>query len=213
MDSTAWDARYAGSELMWSAGPNTFVEQVCAGLPPGSALDLAAGEGRNALWLAGRGWRATAVDFSPVALERARRLAADRLGADHDRLTTVVADLETFVPDDRYDLVLVVYLQVEPGLRRTVLRRAAAALAPDGRLVVVAHHPDNLTEGVGGPQDPTVLYSPQDVVADLDADVDGAQAMSGTDGVPPVVERAERVLRAAAEGRPAVDTLVVVRRP
>ena len=76
MDSEAWDERYAATELVWSAEPNQFVAAECADLAPGRAVDLAAGEGRNAIWLAGRGWAVTAVDFSSVALERGRRLAA-----------------------------------------------------------------------------------------------------------------------------------------
>lgn len=202
MDSTDWDARYAGSELVWSAGPNLWVEQVCGDLPPGTAADLAAGEGRNALWLAAKGWRVTAVDFSAVALERARTLATDRLGDDAARFTTEQADLTTWSPGTTYDLVLVVYLQLAAAERGAVLRAAARATAPGGRLVVVAHHSDNLTQGVGGPQSPQVLYTQDDVLADLET----------ADGL--FVERSERVLRpVAGDGdRQAVDALVVLRR-
>ena len=72
MNSEQWDQRYAGEELVWSAGPNIFVAGICAELAPGRVLDLAAGEGRNALWLAERGWQVTAVDFSQVAVDRMR---------------------------------------------------------------------------------------------------------------------------------------------
>jgi SAM-dependent methyltransferase len=75
MHAAEWDARYAGKNLVWEAEPNRWVVEVCAGLPPGRALDLACGEGRNALWLARQGWRVTGVDFSRVALERAGDLA------------------------------------------------------------------------------------------------------------------------------------------
>jgi SAM-dependent methyltransferase len=71
-----YDAKYATRELLWSEGPNRFLPLLVEGLPPGRALDLACGEGRNALWLAAQGWQATGVDFSPVALERGRRIAA-----------------------------------------------------------------------------------------------------------------------------------------
>ena len=64
MDSTAWNQRYDGSELVWSAAPNVWVEQLTQNLPTGTALDIAAGEGRNSLWLASRGWQVTAADFS-----------------------------------------------------------------------------------------------------------------------------------------------------
>ncbi len=72
MDATEWDARYAESERVWSLGPYQFVEAALTDLPPGRGVDLAAGEGRNAVWLASRGWDVTAVDFSRVALERGR---------------------------------------------------------------------------------------------------------------------------------------------
>jgi len=108
MDSTAWNQRYADSELVWSATPNTWVEQLTQDLPPGKALDIAAGEGRNALWLAARGWQVTAVDFSTVALQRAASLAEERLGRDAGALVTLEADVAAWVPPARsFDLVLV----------------------------------------------------------------------------------------------------------
>ncbi|MEO7980122.1 MAG: methyltransferase domain-containing protein [Sporichthyaceae bacterium] len=203
MDSSAWDERYAGTDLVWSATPNQWVEQVADGLAPGRVLDLAGGEGRNALWLADRGWQATVVDFSRAALDRARALAVQRLGAGDQRLLTVHADLLTYRPEpEAYDLVLVVYLHLVPEARRAVLRRAATAVAAGGRLVVVAHDSTNLTAGVGGPQDPHVLYTSRTVEADL--------AGSGL-----AIERAETVLRAVETEngpRDAVDALVVAAR-
>lgn len=203
MDAAGWDERYAASELLWSVGPNRFVEEVAADLPPGRALDVAAGEGRNALWLVERGWKATAVDFSTVALERTRSLAATRLGERADRLDVVQADVLTYQPERRaFDLVLLVYLQVVADERRAALRLSASGVAPGGRLLVIAHDSTNLTHGVGGPQDPDVLYTPQDVVADL----------AGT-GLS--VERAETVRRPVEtpDGvRDALDVLVLATR-
>ncbi len=213
MDASDWDSRYAAADLVWSATPNAVVEREAAGLTPGRALDLAAGEGRNALWLAERGWQATAVDFSAVASERVRHLADTRLGAAADRLTTVTADVvEWKPPAGSFDLVVVAYLHLPEPQRRRVHEHAARALAPGGTLLVIAHDLDNLAHGVGGPQDPAVLYTPQDVVADLDG--------SGL-----VVERAETVRRpVAGEGhtahggdepptRDALDAFVRAHRP
>ncbi|NEA29981.1 methyltransferase domain-containing protein [Actinomadura bangladeshensis] len=169
MDSSGWDRRYAGSELVWSAGPNRWVEEVAADLPVGRALDLAAGEGRNALWLAERGWTVTAVDFSAVGLARARSLAGRRLGDHTDRLRLVEADLREYAPARHaYDLVIVAYLQVGEEVRRPALRAAADAVAPGGLLLVAGHDSDNLAHGVGGPQDPAVLYTAQDAAADIE---------------------------------------------
>ncbi|MEU5988081.1 class I SAM-dependent methyltransferase [Spirillospora sp. NPDC047418] len=169
MDSSGWDRRYAGGELVWSAGPNRWVEEVAAGLPPGRALDLAAGEGRNALWLAERGWTVTAVDFSAVGLARARSLAEHRLGEHAGRLRLVEADLREHTPARHSaDLVIVAYLQVGEQVRRPALRAAADAVAPGGLLLVVAHDSDNLAHGTGGPQDPAVLYTARDAASDID---------------------------------------------
>ena len=71
MDAPEWDARYAATPMVWSAGPNALFAELAAGLPPGRALDVACGEGRTALWLAARGWQVRAVDFSPSASTRA----------------------------------------------------------------------------------------------------------------------------------------------
>lgn len=196
MDSQQWDERYSATEFVWATGPNQFVEAELAGLPPGRAIDLAAGEGRNTIWLAGRGWRVTAVDFSRVGLDKGRALGATR-GVPGDRVDWVVADLCDYQPEPGgYDLVLIAYLQVGPKTRATVLGRAAAALAPGGTVFIVAHDLTNLSEGTGGPQDPEVLYTPEAVIAELP----GLRIL-----------RAERVRRAVArEDGPAtaIDTLV-----
>ncbi|HEX6074350.1 MAG TPA: class I SAM-dependent methyltransferase [Micromonosporaceae bacterium] len=165
MDSDAWDARYAAvPDLVWSREPNRFVVEELADLPPGRAIDLAAGEGRNALWLAERGWQVTAVDFSGVAIDRGRRLA------DEHKLSMawLVTDLAGYVPPaGEFDLVLIAYLHLPADEMAVVLRRAAAALAPGGTLLLVGHDLANLEHGVGGPQDPRVLHTPEAVTAAL----------------------------------------------
>ncbi|WP_316525823.1 class I SAM-dependent methyltransferase [Kitasatospora brasiliensis] len=168
MDSQDWDDRYAASELVWGVEPNRWVVREMAGHTPGHALDLAAGEGRNAIWLAAQGWEVTGLDFSAVALERAERLTAELPDEVADRLTWRHGDARTVeAPAAGYDLVLVAYLQLPAADRRDALRRAADALAPGGTLLVIGHDLSNLTEGVGGPQDPAVLFTPEDVLADL----------------------------------------------
>jgi SAM-dependent methyltransferase len=167
VDSRQWDERYSGTEFEWTTRPNQFVAAGLADLPAGRALDLAAGEGRNTVWLAERGWRVTAVDFSRVGLEKGRKLSAAR-GIDPAQVHWIVADLRDYEPErDAFDLVLVAYLQVSRELRAKVLAGAAAALAPGGTLFVIGHDLTNLTEGVGGPQDPDVLYTLEAVSAEL----------------------------------------------
>ena len=201
MDAEAWDERYAASELVWSREPNQFVAAELADLPPGTAVDLAAGEGRNAIWLASRGWSATAVDFSQVALDKGARLAEDL------DVTWVCADATTWQAPRPVDLVVMAYFQVPSADRRRAVRSAASMLRPGGTLLLVAHDSTNLTEGTGGPQDPAVLMTADDVVADLDGiDVEVVRA-----------ERVAREVRSADEHggearRTAWDCLVRVQR-
>jgi len=163
-----WNDKYAETELLWSAGPNQFVETFCRDLPTGRAIDLAAGEGRNAVWLAEQGWEATAVDFSDVGIAKAEQMAASR-GVS---INAVVADLTEYVPTPGgYDLVVVAYLHVPPGERTLMLRRAAEAVAPSGRLLLIAHDLSNIEHGHGGPQDPTVLPTPEDIVSDIGSEL------------------------------------------
>jgi len=162
--SADWDQRYAGSELLWTAEANRFLVAEAGGLAPGTALDLACGEGRNAVWLAERGWTVRGVDFSGVALAKAEKLAAAR-GVD---VAWEQADLLDSSPEPAsYDLVAILYLQVPAAERRVIVRRAAAGLAPGGTLLVIAHDSSNLEHGWGGPQSPAVLYGAADVRSDL----------------------------------------------
>jgi SAM-dependent methyltransferase len=199
MDANHWNERYATAEYVWKADPNIFLVSETAGLPPGRALDLACGEGRNAVWLAEQGWNATGVDFSDAGLAKGRRLAADR-GVEVD---WVRADATTWEPPaEGYDLVAVFYLQLPADRRRRAMEVAVRAIAPGGTLLVVAHDAANLTGGVGGPQDAAVLYAPAEVLVDLAAA-----------GVDLTVERAETVERpVAGADRPALDCLVRARR-
>lgn len=170
MDARAWNERYAATDRVWSRSPNKWVHAEFSSAPPGRALDLACGEGRNALWLAARGWSVVGVDFAAVALERARHSAA---AVESERgaplpIEWVEADLTAYrMKTAAFDLVLISYLHLAPTERADLLRRCVSALAPGGVLFVVAHDASNLREGVGGPQDDYVLFSASDVAGDL----------------------------------------------
>jgi SAM-dependent methyltransferase len=193
-----WNRRYAESGLLWSEHANRFLAAEVTGMTPGRALDLACGEGRNAIWLAEQGWRVTAVDFSDVGLEKAKRLAARRAVDVEWQL----ADLREYRPlAGTFDLAIVLYLHLAADARRLVLARAAEALAPGGTLLVVGHDLMNLTDGHGGPKNPDILFTPDVVAGELP-------------GL--VVDRAERVRRpVAVDGGEveAIDALVRARRP
>jgi len=165
MDRHQWDERYSGDELVWSGEPNRFLLAEVELLPAGRALDLASGEGRNAVWLAERGWEVTGVDFSNVGLDKARRLAEARgVSAQWE-----LADATEYAPSGAaFDLVIVMYLHLPAAQRRAAFANAAAAVAVGGTLLVVGHDITNPNKGWGGPSDPAVLYGPEDVAADLD---------------------------------------------
>jgi SAM-dependent methyltransferase len=199
VDRQQWNDRYASTDLVWTAEPNIFVARELAGMVPGRALDLGAGEGRNAIWLAERGWQVTAVDFSAVALAKAAKLAAAR---GLTGISWVEADLRGYQPPpDSFDLVLLAYIHLPHAESDALLHAAASALAPGGTLLFVGHDRDNIRHGHGGPQEPAVLHQAAEVVA----------ALPGL-----IIQRAGQERRPVPtdEGeRTAIDTLVRAQRP
>ncbi len=136
MSEEFWDAHYRARASVWAGRPNAVLVDVVESLPPGSALDLGCSEGADAVWLAARGWRVTAADVSPTALARASAHAADA-GVEVDFQHH---DLARTFPEGTFDLVSAQYLQSPVEFPRAdVLRKAAAAVAPGGLLLVVEH--------------------------------------------------------------------------
>ncbi len=193
-----WDERWRERDLHVRGDASEALAAEVGDAAPGRALDLACGAGRNALWLAERGWRVTAVDFSAVALAQARRLAAERRLA----VDWVEADVLDFEPEPgAFDLVLVFFLHLPPAERRAALAKASGAVAPGGTLLLVGHDLANIVTGAPGPSDPAVLYTPWEAMRDL----------CGLE-----IERAERLTRRVETPRGvvrAVDALVRASRP
>ena len=193
-----WDERHREGDFE-GEGPNPTLVLGTAGLLPGTALELAAGSGTNAVWLAGQGWRTTAVDWSPVGLANGQA-KAEAAGVEVEWLER---DLFAWSPPVRsFDLVVIVYLHVPPDERAKIYPRAAAAVAPRGRLLVVGHDRLNATEGEGGPPDTVRLFTADEIARELLA-------------VEPtlVVERSETVRRVPLPGRAPIDSLLVLHRP
>lgn len=167
MDREEWNRRYAGVPLLWDVDPGPFLGQEVGALAPGRALDLGSGEGRNSIWLAQRGWRVTGVDFSDVAVERAADLA-EKAGVG-DRVEWLVADLASYQPaPGAFDLVLMLFVHLPADQRAALLARAVTALAPRGTILVVGYDTTNATSGESGVRDPAILFTPEDIVAELD---------------------------------------------
>lgn len=199
MNRAHWDEKYLTKDLASPAEPNKWIEAEASGLTPGRALDLGCGQGRNAIWLAGLGWQVTAVDFSAVALGNAVRYVEGLPDGRASRIEWIDADITEFVPDDASaDLVLLSYVHLPAAQRHVVVSHAAAALAPGGTLLVIGHDASNIEHGHGGPQDPSVLYTAEDIVMDL-----------ATSGATVRVEKSGELLREVdGADRPAVDVIV-----
>jgi SAM-dependent methyltransferase len=159
-----WNERYASDEMVWSITPtNALVEEI-GHLSPGKALDLGCGEGRNAIWLARLGWNVTAVDFAENGLARGRQLSAQ----DNLEIRWICEDVTRLQPQAKaFDLVIMIFLQVPEPDRQLIIQNSIQSLVTGGHFVYIGHDVTNIEKGIGGPQDPAVLCTPEDVAADL----------------------------------------------
>ncbi|WP_019872333.1 SAM-dependent methyltransferase [Salinispora oceanensis] len=199
---TFWNDMYLSRPAATNPQPNVCLTEIAAHLPASDALDLGCGNGGDALWLAGQGWRVTATDVSTVAVERLATLAGARGLAD--RVVAVQCDLSSSFPHGKFDLISVQYLHTPLDLDRApILRSAAQALRPQGRMLVVDH-------GSIAPwswnQDPSIRFpSPQEVAEDI-----------GLDSSTWTVERADVSRRVATgpDGSTAevADHVLIIRR-
>ncbi|WP_084556839.1 class I SAM-dependent methyltransferase [Hamadaea tsunoensis] len=141
-----WDDRYGSADSVWSGNPNPRLVATVEALPPGDALDVGAGEGADAIWLAGRGWKVTGVDISQVALDRAADVAATQAGPEvAARITWRQADVLAWTPErEAYDLVSAQFMHLPWEDLQTLHRKLAAAVRPGGTLLIVGHHPSDV---------------------------------------------------------------------
>lgn len=176
-------------------------EALVGGMTPGKALDLACGEGRHAIWLAERGWEVDGLDFSSAGVEKARTLAAQRAVT----VNFQIQDVTLLTSKNCYDLVAAVYLHTSPEERDLWLPGALGAVKPGGRFLYIGHDPRNIEEGAGGPQEPAILPSADELKS----------KMTGFDVV--TAETRRRPLTAdpghGGKGNSALDTVLLVIAP
>jgi len=190
-----WDDRYRDVDRLWSPNPNALLAGFAAELTPGGALDIGAGEGRNAIWLAKAGWSVTAVDVSEVGLAR----AAARAGEEGVELRWVVADWRAYRAPSPFDMAVISFMHPRPDERAAMFSHAGEMLAPDGHLFTVGVDLSEL--GRRGPRDGERLYTPERL----------RDALEGFE-----VLRCETVAYEgeSTEGpRPVVDSVAIARRP
>lgn len=172
-DRDSWERRWSralrdNAQAVAQRPPNAHLLREAADLRPGLALDAGAGHGAETLWLAARGWRVTAVDFSTAALDHARS-AARSVGADvAERIEWIEADLATWTPPPKhYDLVSCLYVHVA-GSVSGMVGRLAAGVAPGGTLLLVGHRPVDPTTGAPTPAAGQVQVAVDTALAALD---------------------------------------------
>ena len=197
-----WDRRYRAAAQspeaqLWDRNPAPQLGEIVAALPPGRALDLATGDGRNAIWLASHGWGVTAVDSSGEALS----LAAARAEAEGIAIDWVQGDVRTWSPAILVDLITITYLHIPADELEAVVERAASWLVPGGHLIVIGHDRANLGTGSPGPTDPSILYTPESL-ASL-AQQSGFTVLSSASVTRTATEHA-----GAASGTVAIDTVL-----
>ena len=150
-----WDKRYAEAGYHYGTEPNDFLRENAAAIPAGGAvLCLGEGEGRNAVFLARRGYRVTALDQSAVGLEKAARLAA----ANGVEIETVAADLDGYrIEHERWDGIVSIWCHLPSALRALIHRQIVVGLKPQGVFLLEAYTPDQIGRGTGGPQSVDLL--------------------------------------------------------
>lgn len=199
MDASTWDERYLAASNVWGAQPNVFVVEYLKDLRPSTMLDVAGGEGRNAMWCAKRGWAVEVVDFSGAALDRFDEWAVhERI---KDRCVATQADVtqpyEVLVAPA--GLVLMAYLQVPNDALNAAVHEAVNHLRVGGTFFGVFHARENRDSGFGGPQDPAILPT-----------VDELLAIAAKEGLTVITaENKERAVLTPEGERTAIDVVIL----
>ena len=164
MSSHFWDERFRADEYAYGREPNAFLLEQAGRLPRGRVLCLAEGEGRNAVFLAELGHEVTAVDFSAEGLRKTERLARER-GV---KITTVHADLAAYDLElECFTGIVAIFAHLLPLIRQRLHAQVARALVPGGVFILEAYRPEQLAFDTGGPRDPSLLMTFDDLKREL----------------------------------------------
>jgi SAM-dependent methyltransferase len=168
-DEAFWDERYRSSARVWSGHPNPQLVAEIADLAPGRALDVGCGEGADAIWLARQGWEVVAADISGVALGRAAKHGRDVDPVACARIEWRQTDLLADPPEaNSFDLVSAQFMQLPRQPRMRLFAALVRSVRSSGTLLVVGHHPSDLTAGVPRPRMPELFYSADQIARLLD---------------------------------------------
>ena len=197
----SWEERYAGENYLFGTEPNDFLAEEAARLVPGQrALAVADGEGRNGVWLAGKGLDVLSVDFSANALVKARALAAER------GLTIKTEQADLFAwdwPVAAFDLAVAFFIQPGRAQQRILFAAMLAALKPGGMLIFEAHAKAQAASEFGGPDNPDHLYSAATV----------REALAGAEAEIVILEEKTIIRRGGRHpGKPAAVVRLIARR-
>ena len=204
VDADHWNRRYEERADTWPVDPCAAVVAVAERRRAGRALDVACGTGRNAIYLARGGWSVTAVDYAHVGIDFGKRRAAEAGVSIDWRVVDITAEAP---PRATFDLVTLCYLHMPWEAYARVAIAAWEAVAPGGELVVVGHDRSNIREGTGGPQDPGLLYTPDEVVDLLVASGPNVEVLRAERDIGPVDHGPEQ-----GTGAVHINCVVVARR-
>jgi SAM-dependent methyltransferase len=193
MDANGWDSKYDTEEYVFTTTVNRFVEEYCSDLEAGSMIDLAGGEGRNAVWFAERGWQVENIDFSKKALAKSLKLAKERgVSKLHFAILADATGFESVLTP--VDLGVIAYLQLDSDSLHRAIENLVENIKDGGTLFGVWHARDNLTKGFGGPQNPEVLPTVESlraICADLPLEIEEVTNRDGQvqtrDGLKPSI--------------------------
>lgn len=176
-----WESRYAAEHYLYGTDPNDFLAAQVGLLPAGDVLCVAEGEGRNATFLAARGFAVSSVDLTEAGTRKTLALAEAR-GVRVDAHTADVSEFDLGI--DRWDAIVSIFAHMPPPVRADLHRRVVQALRPGGVLLLEAYTPDQIGRGTGGPPVAEMTMS----LATLRAELPGLQEVHAVEMVRPVVE-------------------------